>query len=117
MNERKLDNVTGDIAADGGSVVRISDYRDSVLQTVKTYISTFQGECFTDRSSGVPYFKGILGNDVLFTDYAMQVLKEKILSVPGVSKVNSVKASIKGRSISGKFSLTLDNGERIVLEI
>lgn len=117
MNERKLDPVTGDIFADGGAVARIPDYRGSVIQTVKTYLSTFQGECFTDRKAGVPWFSDILGNDVLYSDYAMQVLKEKILAVPGVSKVERVDAKINGRTLSGNISIVLDNGERVKMEM
>lgn len=117
MNERKLDLVTGDIAVADGHVVRTASYEESVMQTVKTYLSTFQGESFTDGNAGVPWFDDILGNDMLFSDYAMQVVKEKILEVPGVRSVEKVNVTIDGRNLSGKISITLENGERREMEL
>ena len=117
MNERKLDPVTCDIAVADGHVVRTASYEESVMQTVKTYLSTFQGECFTDGNAGVPWFDEILGVDVLYSDYAMQVIKEKVLEVPGVRSVEKVDVTINGRSLSGKISITLDNGERREMEL
>lgn len=117
MNERKLDPVTGDIAVADGHVIRTASYEESVMQTVKTYISTFLGECFTDGNAGVPWFDEILGVDVIYSDYAMQVIKEKILEVPGVRSVEKVDVTINGRSLSGKISITLDNGERREMEL
>ena len=62
-------------------------------------------------------FDDILGADVLFSDYAIQVVKEKILSVPGVRSVDKAELTIDGRKISGKIALTLDNGERTEMEL
>ena len=87
------------------------------MQTVKTFLSTFRGECFTDYDAGVPWLDEILGADVLFSDYAIQVVKEKILSVPGVRSVDKAELAIDGRKISGKIALTLDNGERTEMEL
>lgn len=117
MNERKLDPVTGDIAVDDGHVVRTSSYEESVMQTVKTYLSTFQGECFTDGNAGVPWFDDILGRDVLYSDYSTQVIKEKILEVPGVRSVDKVNVTFEGRRLSGNIRITLDNGERRKMEL
>ena len=117
MNERKLDPATGDIYVSDKNVARTGSFRESVMQTVKTFLSTFQGECFTDYDAGVPWFDEILGADVLFSDYAIQVVKEKIISVPGVRSVDKAELSIDGRKISGKIALTLDNGERTEMEL
>lgn len=117
MNERKIDPVTGDIAFDGKSVKRTESFRDSVIQAVRSYISTFRGECFTDEDAGVPWFNGILGEGVAFADYAKQVVREKILEVPGVKSVKSVHVSIDRRNISGRFAIVLDDGESVEVEV
>lgn len=111
MNERKFDG--NDIVYDAATkkVVRVSVYAESVMQTVKSVLSTFMGECFTNPEAGVPWFDEILGQDTTFSDYAQQVIKEKILEVPGVSKVVSSSLKIDGRNLSGGFTITLDNGE------
>lgn len=113
MNERKFDG--NDIVYDAATkkVVRVSVYAESVMQTVKSVLSTFAGECFTNPEAGVPWFDGVLGQNVAFSDYAQQVIKEKILEVPGVNKVVNSSLKIDGRNISGKFTITLDNGETV----
>ena len=117
MNERKIDPLTGDIVLDGTSVKRTASFAESVLQTVRSYISTFQGECFTDENAGVPWFDGVLGKGVAFADYARQVVREKILEVPGVKRVKSASIDISGRNISGKFSIVLDDGQAVSFEV
>lgn len=117
MNERKIDPATGDIGFDGTAVKRTDSFRESVMQAVRCYLSTFLGECFTDGNAGVPWFNGILGESVVFSDYAKQVMREKILEVPGVKSVRSVQMKIDGRNISGRFSMVLDDGEAVNVEV
>ena len=117
MNERKLDPVKGDISVSDGHVVRTSSFVESVLQTVRTFVSTFEGECLTDRNAGVPWFDKILGSDVPYADYAKTIIEEKVPSVPGVKKVLRSSLNFDGRKMSGSLSVALDSGETATVEV
>ena len=117
MNERKLDPLTGDIALAGGHVVRTSSFEESVLQTVKTFLSTFEGECFSDRNSGVPWFDKVLGAEIPFADYSRKIIEEKILTVPGVKRVVRTSMNFDGRKMSGKVTVVLDDGNQVNMEM
>lgn len=117
MNERQWDKDAGDIVLKGGSFPRIDNFEDKVLQAVSCFMKTFQGECFSDRDAGVPWFGKILGNDAASWSYIQQVLRERILEVPGVQRVISSSMMFEKRNIKGSFSIELDNGETRTYEV
>lgn len=117
MNERKLNPATGDIYVEDGAVVRTDTFESSVLQTVKTFLSTFEGEDFTDRTAGVPWFDKVLGAEVPFADYSRRIIEEKILLVPGVKRVVRSQLNFDGRKMSGSIRIALDDGEVVDMEI
>ncbi len=110
MNERHLSS-EGDIYLDpSGHVARISQFNLSVLQSVKTLLGTFTGECFVNRRVGVPWYDHILGSNIHYANYINQILKEKILSVSGVSEVVSVSMKFSGRNLSGTYKIRTSDG-------
>ena len=113
--ERKLDSENNDIFfdADKRCVARISDFADSTAQRIKTYLQTFLGECFCDRNAGVEWYEKILGQNVLAIDAAKAEIREKILLVPGVKKIESIKVSVKGRNTEFSYTVVLDDGSII----
>lgn len=112
MYERKLDSENNDIFfdADKRCVARISDFADSTAQRIKTYLQTFLGECFCDRNAGVEWYEKILGQNVLAIDAAKAEIREKILLVRGVKKVDNISVRIEGRNTKFEYTVTLEDG-------
>ena len=119
VNERKLDKETNDIYFDSENrcVARISDFADSTAQRIKTYLQTFVGECFSDRNAGVEWYDKILSQNVLAIDAAREELREKILLVNGVKRVDSIKVSVEGRNTKFSYTVVLDDDSVIKDEV
>ena len=49
MNERKLDPATGDIYVSDKNVARTGSFRESVMQTVKAFLSSLIGALYEPR--------------------------------------------------------------------
>ena len=113
MNGRLLDS-NNDIFLDAnGHVARASTLKERVMRLIGTVLCTFQGECFTDYEAGVPWFDRVLGNSVLFADEIGEEIKDKVREIEGVASVDDMMVEIEGRNISGRYRVTLDNGETV----
>lgn len=56
-----LDTETWDIGLDGsGNIAVLVDPSALLAQRIQCRLQTFKGECFLDRSVGVPYYEEIL---------------------------------------------------------
>ena len=55
----------------------------------------------------------MLGKSVLFADEISEELKDKVLEIEGVASVDDIMVQIDGRNLSGKYRVTLDNGESV----
>lgn len=59
----ELDNATWDLVLDGTGNIKTIGSADApalLSQRIKHRLQTFRGECFLDRSVGVPYFSEVL---------------------------------------------------------
>lgn len=112
MNERKVDTENNDIYFDSENrcVARCSDFADSTAQKIKTYLQTFVGECFTDRSAGVEWYDKVLGQDILSVDASKAEIREKIMLVSGVKKVEKISVEVDGRNTKFTYTVVLDDG-------
>lgn len=100
-----LDSTTTDLCLDAaGNIATIGDDSpDLVVQRVATRLRTFQGECYLDRSVGVPYFQEVLKRRPDLSRIRA-LFVERIRSVPGVASVTSADVSFD--PASRQFSLT-----------
>ena len=113
MNGRLLDS-NNDIFLDAnGHVARASTLKERVMRLIGTELRTFQGECFTDYEAGVPWFDRVLGNSVLFADEVGEETKDKVREIDGVSSVDDMMIEVGGRNLSGRYRVTLENGESV----
>lgn len=112
MKERKVDNASNDIYFDAEKrcVARTVEYADSVAQSIKTYLQTFVGECFAARGAGVEWYDKVLGQNILAIDASKAEIREKILLVSGVRKVDDISVVVEGRNTKFKYTVTLDDG-------
>lgn len=84
-----LNTVDWDIFLDGsGNIATLGEKSigDLICQRVKHRLQTFQGECFLDRSVGVPYFSEVLKKNPDLRRIR-SLLVATISAVPGVDKV------------------------------
>ena len=112
MNGRLLDK-NNDVYLDpaSGRVRRAETLKERVMRLIGTVLRTFQGECFTDYEAGVPWFDRVLGNSVLFVDEISAEIKDKILEIDGVKSVDDMMVEVDGRNVSGRYKVSLTNGE------
>ena len=114
MNERKL-GTDGDTYLDSsGRVARCSTYMESVVQRVRCYMRTFQGECFVNSEHGMPWYDEVLGADQFLMKHVAATVKENILLIDGVTDVDEINLSFKNRSISGTIKIVTNEGTAVV---
>ena len=113
MNGRLLDTNNDIFLDENGHVARATSMRERTKRLVGTVLRTSQGECFTDYNAGVPWFDKVLGNSVLFSDEIGEEIKDKIREIDGVASVDDMMVEIDGRNLSGRYRVTLTNGESV----
>ena len=114
MNERKLGN-DGDTYLDSsGQVARCSTYMESVVQRVRCYMRTFQGECFVNSEHGMPWYDDVLGEDSFMLKHVAATVKENVLLIDGVNDVDEINLSLNGRSVTGSIRIVTDEGTATV---
>ena len=91
----KLETFSHDIRIKNGKVVRISG-ADEVRQRIKIAMYHELGEYFLNTESGVPWYSQILGSKMEKVDLA-NLLRQKILQVPGVLRVDKIEVTKKVR--------------------
>lgn len=109
-----------DLSIVGGKLVRVSG-ADEVKQRILVTLRHFYGEYFLNLPGGVPWYEMILGGKDRAA--AEAVLRQIILSVPGVLGMVRFSSSLIGRALSiavtvevqaGSFgtvvNFTFDNG-------
>ena len=116
MYERNID-ASGDISVDeNGRVVRCSSKIESVSQRIKCVLRTIKGELFNNKEMGVDWF-GLLGNDVVLSDYVVNRIKSTIESIPDVKSVENVSIDVTKRNLSGTFNVVLNDGSIVNFEV
>ena len=113
MNGRLLNSSNDIYLDDDGHVARTTTLKHRVMREISTVLRTFEGECFTDYTAGVPWFDKVLGNSVLFADEIGEEIKDKIREIDGVASVDDMMVEIDGRNISGRYKVTIENGESV----
>lgn len=94
----KLDQFSHDVTFSGGKPVRVAG-ADEVRQRVKIAVWHYIEEYFLNVPNGVPWYEQIMGRKN-GADTVSQILRNKILNVPGVLSVD-------------KFALNFDELTRI----
>jgi hypothetical protein len=95
-----------------GSQLTFTSGVAAVAQAVQIALSIQLGEFFADTSAGVPWFGGILGKTANL-NAIRQILRAKILAVPGVLAVNKLDLNFNksARSLSITWAASTDLGE------
>ena len=112
-----LDTNTWDIFLDStGNIARLDNSTqerlgDLICQRVRHRLQTFQGECYLDRSVGVPYFSEVLKKNPDLRR-VKNLLVATINGVEGVKKIIdfSVDFSARTREYKVIFEAEADDG-------
>ena len=110
----KLDTFNHDIKIRGGKFERINGAAE-VCQRVKVALWHYFGEYFLDREHGIPYYsKKNIGEAILGSKMSRQtlynLLRQKILAVPGVLQVKETNISRIGRDYYYSCSIIVAPG-------
>jgi hypothetical protein len=108
-----LDTSTWDLELDSsGNIATLSDPAALLSQRIQCRLQTFRGECFLDRSIGVPYFSEVTRKN---PDLARvrSLLASVVAGVEGVSKVLSLELLFESarRHLSVTFRVLGSSGE------
>jgi len=89
--------------------------RDFVQQNLKQRLQTLLGECELDTALGVPYIEEILGKRRQ-QSIVENILKDAILSTPGVIKLNSFSLEFEEstRILTVNFEVASESGTIII---
>lgn len=89
--------------------------REFVQQNLKQRLQTLLGECELDTSLGVPYIEEILGKRRQ-QSIVENILKDQILSTPGVIKLNSFSLEFEEstRILTVNFEVASESGTIII---
>lgn len=108
-----LDTALWDLSLDSsGNIAMVSDSVPLLSQRIQCRLQTFRGECFLDRSVGVPYFSEITRKN---PDLARirSLLASVISGVDGVKKILSLDLRFDGktRQMTVTFKVLGDDGQ------
>ena len=109
-----LDNSTWDLHLDStGNIAVLTDvpFGPLLAQRIKHRLQTFRGECFLDRSIGVPYFGEVMKKNPDLGKIR-SLLASVISGVEGVVKIISLDVLFapRTRSLSVKFRVLGNKG-------
>ena len=105
-------NEFGDLQIKNGKFLYVSG-SDEVCQRVKVALNHELGEYFLNVNHGLPAYSQILGSKIT-DDAVVLIVRNEILKVPGVVRVDSIGSYRKDRNISVDASIFVSdsNGEK-----
>lgn len=104
-----LDLDNHDLCLDANMSIAFAKPPYATAQSVSSAIRTFLGECYYDKTLGVPYFGNILGKNPPLT-YLITQMEAAALSVPGVISATCTISSVKDRTVTGQVEFTDSGG-------
>ena len=103
--------VNGDIVWSGGALQRLTDPLEAARQLIESRLRLAAGEWFLDRQEGTPVYEKILGKP-RSVGVIRQVLRDRILSTPGVVALPSLTIDLDpaARTVAISFQAQIDSG-------
>ena len=114
----KLDEETRDLVFDSdGSFQKIYE-EDTIIQNVRNTLLTWKAEFFADETHGTDYERILGKNQNEIDDGEIEeVIREAIFQEPSVTRIDDLKFSYEKRAVEVTVTATLENGEKIKLEV
>lgn len=101
----------GDLDVSSGALELVRG-TDAILQSIKCRLQFFKGECFWDRSAGIPYFEDVFVKSP-DANVLQSVFRAALLETPGVLEIVDLSLSFDRatRRLSVAFNVSSDVGE------
>lgn len=114
----QIDPETRDLVFDeDGSFRKIYEV-DTIIQNVRNTLLTWKAEFFADETHGTDYERILGKNQNEIDDGEIEeVIREAIFQEPSVTRIDSLKYSYEGRAVTVTIAATLENDEKIKLEV
>ena len=110
----KLDQFSHDVTFTGGKIDRVNG-SDEIRQRVKVAVWHYLEEYFLNLPNGVPWYEQILGRKD-GAETVSQIIRNKILNVPGVLSINQFQIDYDDFSrifkIDSDIVVEVGNGEQ-----
>lgn len=116
-----LDTNSWDLQLDkSGNIACLGDtlekgYADLVCQRVRHRLQTFQGECYLDRSVGLPYYAEVLKKNPDLRRVRALILST-IHDVPGISKIIDLQVDFSARTREYKVRFRAETTDEVIVE-
>ena len=114
----QIDPETRDLVFDSDGSFQKVYGENTIIQNVRNTLLTWKAEFFADESHGTDYER-ILGknqNDIDDGEIE-EVIREAIFQEPSVTRIDELKCSYEARAITVIVSATLENNEKIKMEV
>lgn len=114
----QIDPETRDLVFDeDGSFRKIYEV-DTIIQNIRNTLLTWKAEFFADETHGTDYERILGKNQNEIDDGEIEeVIREAIFQEPSVTRIDSLKYSYEGRAVTVTIAATLENDEKIKLEV
>jgi hypothetical protein len=114
MNTLLLDQDFNDLCLDASGNIAVASNPYALAQDAASAASTFAGECWYDKSLGLPYLSRIFGQ----TPPPLALVKAQLiaaaLAVPDVVSAKVYFTSLTGRTLTGQLQVTDATGATAV---
>jgi hypothetical protein len=106
-----LDPTTWDLVLDVSGNIAVASGPYAAAQDIASAVRTFLGECWYDRTQGVPYLQTILGKNPPIGVFQAAIVAAAE-SVPGVASAVCVISSFSAetREVVGQIQFRLNDG-------
>ncbi len=114
----QIDSETRDLVFDNDGSFRKIYGEDTIIQNVRNTLLAWKAEFFADKTHGTD-FERILGKNQNEIDDGEieEVIREAIFQEPSVMRIDELECSYEGRAITVIVTATLENDEKIKLEV
>ncbi len=114
----QIDPETRDLVFDEDGAFRKIYEVDTIIQNVRNTLLTWKAEFFADETHGTDYERILGKNQNEIDDGEIEeVIREAIFQEPSVTRIDSLKYSYEGRAVTVTIAATLENDEKIKLEV
>ena len=110
MNTLLLDRTTWDLLLDASGNIAVASDAYAIGQDISSAVRVFQGECWYNTASGLPYLQNILGRDQSLSIFQSQA-EQVAMGVPDVAEAQCLVSSMtQSRVLGGAVLFTTTSG-------
>ncbi len=114
----RIDAETRDLIFDDNGCFQKIFGEETIIQNVRNTLLTWKAEFFADETHGTDYERVLGKNQNEIDDGEIEeVIREAVFQEPSVTRIDELTYSFKSRIITIAITATLENNEKINLEV